>query len=81
MEITIRIIYQGFESKILQRGSFPVNVKLFKENPDQEAANVTYTWLQQIRREAHVEEILEVVYDNDKDITELVKEMEKATLD
>jgi hypothetical protein len=57
----------------MQRGSFPVNPFEFEINPDKEAARVANEWIKQIRRENHVEKILEVNYDDNKDITELCK--------
>jgi hypothetical protein len=81
MHITIRIIYKGYSSRLMQRASFPVNAFEFEINPDKEAARVANEWIKQIRREIHVEEILEVIYDDNKDITELVKALEKALLD
>jgi hypothetical protein len=67
MQITIRIIYKGYSSRLMRRGSFPVNSKLFKEDPIKEAARVACEWIKQIRRESHIEEIIEVNYDEDKD--------------
>jgi ribosomal protein L25 (general stress protein Ctc) len=81
MNITIRIIYKGYTSRIMQRGEFRVNAYPYKQNPHQEAARVAFAWLQRIRREAHVEEIIEVVYNDDNDITELVRALEKAPLE
>jgi FAD synthase len=81
MTITIRIIYRGYAARIMRRGSFSVNTFEFDIDSNQEAARVAYEWVKQIRREAHIEEIIEVVYDQDKDITELVRELEKAPLE
>lgn len=78
MNITIRIIYQGFTSKLMQRGSFPVNIKRYEKFPDHEAAYVAHDWLKEIRKEAHVEEILEVIYNEDHDITDLVKKLDNT---
>jgi hypothetical protein len=80
MYITIRIIYRGYTSKILQRGEFKVNAYHYKQNPYQEASQVAFAWLQQIRREAHVEEIIEVVYNDEHDITESVKKLDEAPI-
>lgn len=81
MNITIRIIYKGYEARIMRRGSFPVDPFEFKVDPNKEAARVAYEWVNQIRREGHISEIIEVVYDQDKDMTELVKELGEATPD
>jgi hypothetical protein len=81
MNITIRIIYQGYTSRIMRRGSFPVDPFEFEVNPNQEAVRVAMEFLKMIRKEGHIEEILEVVYNGDKDITELVIKLDKAPLD
>jgi hypothetical protein len=78
MNITIRIIYQGYAAKLMQRGSFPVNVKRYEKYPDHEAALVAYDWLKEIRKEASVTEILEIMYNDDRDIIELVKKLDNA---
>jgi predicted O-methyltransferase YrrM len=78
MKITIRIIYQGYAAKLMQRASFAVNQKAFKVDPDRKAARIAYEWLKEIKREGHVQEIVKVIYNNDQDITELVKELEKS---
>lgn len=62
----------------MQRGSFPINPFEFKVEPDKEAARVAMEFLKMIRKEGHIEEIIEVVYNDDKDITELVKELNKG---
>jgi hypothetical protein len=72
LHITIRVIYKGYSSRLMQRASFPVNPFEFEIDPDKEAARVANQWINQIRREIHVEKILEVIYDN-KDITNLCK--------
>lgn len=80
MNITIRIIYQGYTSRIMRRAEFKVNMKRFNEDPDQEAARVAMDFLKMIRKEGHIEGIIEVVYNDDKNITEIVKNMENAPL-
>lgn len=78
MNITIRIIFQGYAAKLMQRASFPVNLKRYEKYPDLEAAYVAYAWLKQIRNEAHINEIIEVIYNEDLDITDLVKKLDNA---
>lgn len=73
MHITIKILYKGYSSRLMQRGSFPINQFEFEINPDKEAARVANEWIKQIRREVHINEILEVIYDDNKDITDLCK--------
>jgi hypothetical protein len=81
MNITIKVIYRGYEARLMRRGSFPVNSFEFEIDPDQEAARVAYEWIKQIRREGHIEEIIEVFYNGENDITELVKEIDGAPLE
>jgi hypothetical protein len=78
MKIVIKIIYKVYGIKSMQCGAFPLNPKKFKEDPDQEAARVAFNWLKEIKREMNVEEIVEVVYDGDQDITGSVKEFEQG---
>jgi hypothetical protein len=75
MNSTIQIHYIETESKIkvLQRGSFPLKGKKQEQ--------VAYKWWKQIRRESSMNLELEKVIANGEDITELVKELEKAPLD
>lgn len=80
MVITIKIIYRGYTSKILQQAEFRVNMRRFKDDPDQEAARVAFEWLKQIQREMNVREIIEVVYNDKHDITKFVKALDKAPL-
>lgn len=65
----------------MQRGSLPVNMTQFKKDTNKEAARVAFEWIKQIRREAYVSEIVEVIYNDNHDITELVRGLEKAPFD
>jgi hypothetical protein len=78
MNITIRIIYQGYAAKLMQRGDFIVNVKRFEKYPDHEAAYIAYDWLKEIRKQGLVKEIIEVIYNDSLDITDLVKKLDNA---
>jgi hypothetical protein len=80
MNIIIRIIYRGYASKIMRRGEFKVSMKQFKEDPDRVAANEAMKFLKMIRKEGHIEEIIEVVYNDDHDITALIKDLDNALL-
>jgi hypothetical protein len=66
----------GWENKILRTAEFPVNTFEFEIDPDKEAARITCEWLKLIRREGHIDHIISVIYNSDKDITELVKELD-----
>jgi hypothetical protein len=65
MDIAIKIIYQGYAAKLMQRGAFTVNRKRYEKYPDYEAAYITYDWLKEIRKQAHLEEIIEVIYNDE----------------
>jgi gamma-glutamyl-gamma-aminobutyrate hydrolase PuuD len=78
MDITIKIIYQGYAAKLMQRGDFTVNRKRYEKYPDHEAAYIAYDWLKEIRKKGHVKEIIEVIYNDDQDITVLVKKLDNV---
>jgi hypothetical protein len=73
MTVLIVIHFISSENKIMQRGSFPLKGKT-KEV-------VAFEWWKQIRREMPYGGELEKVTANGEDITEKVKEMEKAPLE
>ncbi|MCK6203916.1 hypothetical protein KZX50_00445 [Bacillus infantis] len=81
MKILIQIDYLGRHSEITQSGDFGVDAREFAIDPDKEAARVAYGFLQWIKKEMTVQKIRKVVYNGEKDITQLVVEMEKAPLD
>ncbi|MEF7566299.1 hypothetical protein V4V35_25240 [Bacillus infantis] len=72
MKILIEIEYLGRHSEIAQSGSFEVDEQEYSINPDKEAARVAYGFLNWIKREMTVQKIRKVIYNRDKDITELV---------
>lgn len=79
MEINIRVTLIINDNKTLLEGPFKVNTYPFLENPHQEAARVSYEWIKKINKETgHTAKILNVTYNNEHDITELVKKIEKA---
>jgi len=72
MNITIQISYISNDNKVMQRGSFPLR----RRKPEV----VAYDWFKEIRREMPFGAELEKVIADGEDITELVKELEKAPL-
>jgi hypothetical protein len=74
MQVVIKLVVSVRGYEVLSNGSFPVNERLFKENPDKVAARVASEWITEMKREVEVEDIIKVVYNDDKNITELVKE-------
>jgi hypothetical protein len=81
MKITIRIIYQGYASKLTQQASFPVDDFEFEVNSDNEAARVAFVWWKLLKKDLSYQAVIEkVVYNEENDITELVKELDNAPL-
>lgn len=80
MRIVIRriILVRGYP--VLSNGEFPVKERAYKEDPDQAAAKIASKWIDQSKREMDVDGIVKVLYDGEKDITELVKELQKPLL-
>ncbi|QNK46465.1 hypothetical protein H7F28_13835 [Brevibacterium sp. PAMC23299] len=78
MNINIKVYLHSKGSNFLQSGSFPVVNSDYKKDPDWTAAIATYEWIQQIKNNYAASEdfrIDQVVYNNDIDITELVKKV------
>ncbi|MEH7442765.1 hypothetical protein V7201_10715 [Bacillus sp. JJ1122] len=75
MNITIDLYLIANDTNFSQRGSFPVRVTPFKQDPHKEAARVAGEWLRRIRRDmTYPVGIRRVVYNGDQDITELFNE-------
>ncbi|MFF2459719.1 hypothetical protein [Peribacillus simplex] len=78
MNINIKVYLHAKETNFLQSGSFPVPNSDFKKDPDWAAAIAAYEWIQQIKNNFAASEdfrIDQVVYNDDIDITELVKKV------
>lgn len=78
MNINIKVYLHSKGTKFLQSGSFPVLYSDFKKEPDWTAAIVAYEWIQQIKINFAASEdfrIDQVIYNEDIDITELVKKV------
>lgn len=73
MNVTIQIKYLSNAGRVMQRGSFPLRGR----KPEK----IAYDWLQQIKRQVTYQELISVVADGDQDITEKVRELEKAPLE
>jgi hypothetical protein len=72
MNVLIVIHYISNDNKVMQRGSFPLRRKSKEQ--------VAYEWLRQIKRQMPYYEELEKITADGEDITEKVKELEKAQL-
>lgn len=78
MKINLEVFYLSESgTHINQRGPFEVNKEEFEEDPDFTAAVRAYEWTQQIYRENGCRnmEITKVIYNGNKDITEIVKQI------
>jgi hypothetical protein len=78
MYIYIKVYLHSKRNKFLQSGSFPVLSSDFKKDSDWTAAIAAYEWIQQIKNNYAVSEdfrIDQVIYNDDNDITELVKKV------
>lgn len=73
MQIVIDLHYFVNGVKSLQCGYFKVDVREFKNNPDKEAARVSYEWFRKMKRTFIYEVTLYKVLYNQIEITELVK--------
>lgn len=79
MNVLIEVSYIGWECTILQKGYFEINRRKFKENADQTAAFCALRWINKLRIDHHVSEIIKVKY-NEIDITDLVKDLDHSFL-
>ena len=78
MNINIKVYLHSKKTKFLQSASFPVPNSKYKEDPDWTAAVEAYEWIQQIKISYATSEdfrINQVVYNDGKDITDLVKKV------
>lgn len=75
MNVLIEINYIGWESRISQKGNFAVDSWKFKEDPDWTVAAAALTWINKIRRENNVSKIINVTYNNEHDITNIVMDL------
>ncbi|MBT2603713.1 hypothetical protein J7E55_11870 [Bacillus sp. ISL-53] len=78
MNINIKVYLHAKNTKFMQSGSFPVLPSVFKKEPDWTAAIAAYEWIQQIKNNYAASEdfrIDQVIYNEDNDITELVKKV------
>ncbi|MBT2717959.1 hypothetical protein [Bacillus sp. ISL-57] len=76
MNINIKVYLHSKGSRFFQSGSFSVRNSDFKKDPDWTAAIAAYEWIQQIKIKFAASDdfrIDQVVYNEDIDITELVK--------
>ena len=80
MNISIQVHLHSKGINFMQSGSFPVRNSDFNKDPDWTAANAAYEWIQQIKINFAASDdfqIVQVFYNEDNDITELVKKVSK----
>ncbi|MGE7650463.1 hypothetical protein ACQKM1_22210 [Peribacillus frigoritolerans] len=78
MNINIKVYLHSKGTRFFQSGSFAVMNSDFKKDPDWTAAIAAYEWIQQIKVKFAASDdfrIDEVIYNEDNDITELVKKV------
>ncbi|WAA13509.1 hypothetical protein [Fervidibacillus halotolerans] len=69
MNVTISIHYKKNDVKVVQRGTFPVDYRRFKENEQLEVTNVAKGFLSDIKKEMGKIDIEKVTYNEKYDIT------------
>ncbi|MGG4267446.1 hypothetical protein [Peribacillus simplex] len=76
MNININVYLNVRDTNFYQSGSFPVWNSDFKKDPDWTAAIAAYEWIQQINKNMGTSvNIVQVIYNEENDITELVKKV------
>lgn len=83
MEVHIRLHLNIEGTKSRQEGIFSVNTKDFKDNPDMTVGIIAYEWIQRIMHQTGYREteITRVVYNEEYDITEVVKQIRPVIQD
>ena len=78
MNIIIDVYLYAHGNSFFKGGSFAVLPSYFKKDPDWAVAIVAYEWIQQIKREfgySNDFKIEKVIYNGDKEVTEIVKKV------
>lgn len=83
MEITLIVQLNIEGTRSIRGGSFPVIPKEFKDNPDFTAAVIAYQFIQDCKKETGYRDTLieKVIYNGEKDITEIVRGIRPITHD
>lgn len=83
MNVHIRLHLNIEGSKSRQEGMFPVNAKDFKNDPDMTIGIIAYEWIQRIMYQTGYREteITQVVYNEEHDITQVVKQIRPVIKD
>ncbi|WP_243355863.1 hypothetical protein [Bacillus litorisediminis] len=79
MEILIKLKLSINDNRTALGGHFRVNYRNFKEDPNKEAARIAYKWILKINFEhGYTAKILNVTWNEENDITELVRKIDEA---
>lgn len=79
LNITIKVYLNVKDTNFYQSGNFPVRNSDFKKDPDWTAAIAAYEWIQQINKNMGDKvSINQVFYNEENDITELVKKVKSV---
>lgn len=83
MEVHIRIHLNIEGNKQRQEGMFQVNQRDFKEDPDMTVGIIAYEWIQKVMHQTGYREteITKVVYNEEHDITAVVKQIKPIIKD
>ncbi|WP_026694070.1 hypothetical protein [Peribacillus kribbensis] len=77
MNINIEVVLNVNGINVLQKGTFPINNRRFKEDPDNEAAFIAQEWIKLLRKKSgyfYDSDIVRVKYNGENDITKLFVE-------
>lgn len=75
MQVLIKVHYTFNSVKCLQTGSFPVNYRDYKQDPDKAVSVQAVKFVIEIQKQFPEMEIIKVLFNEDIDISNLVREM------
>lgn len=83
MNVHIRIHLNIDGNKQRQEGMFQFNQREFKEDPEMTVGIIAYEWIEKMKHQTgyRVTEIIQVVYNEEHDITEVVKKIRPVVKD
>lgn len=73
MYITLRVYFEHLGGKLMKKGNFPVNINNFRVDEMKEVARVARKFIHQIVMEIGPIAIEKVIYNEEHDITDLIK--------
>lgn len=83
MEVHIRLHLNIEGNKSRQEGKFQINNRDFNDDPDMTVGIIAYEWIQRMKHRTGYREteITQVVYNDEQDITEVVKKIRPVVKD